>query len=315
MGKLNVYTKLQLIQSEIKELIRTEENKFQKYKFFNELQVLKLLRPLLEKYKLTLLLSDDTSQPLIHEKEGKEHFIKYLKKLEIDEADPDYRRGEEKDGMTPEERKSVNDFLQKHEDNGQPLSSYETLEFLGDSVLNFYVSFFVYHQFPNYVEGQMSKLKQLMVQESTLAHLSREIGLGEYLQLGTGERKNQGADKESILADVFESFTAALYLEKGGKTVQRFLNLTIFTWVVGKENMIWDHKSQLQEYCQARKNRVVYRLKRALRIGHQQLFIMEVSDEQGTFRESGQGRSKKEAEQQAAAKVIEKLGIGEKPNH
>ncbi|KLL03956.1 MAG: ribonuclease III [Mycoplasmataceae bacterium RV_VA103A] len=201
------------------------------------------------------------------------------------------------------------------EDNGQPLSSYETLEFLGDSVLNFYVSFFVYHQFPNYVEGQMSKLKQLMVQESTLAHLSREIGLGEYLQLGTGERKNQGADKESILADVFESFTAALYLEKGGKAVQRFLNLTIFTWVVGKENMIWDHKSQLQEYCQARKNRVVYRLKRALRIGHQQLFVMEVSDEQGTFRESGRGRSKKEAEQQAAAKVIEKLGIGEKPNH
>jgi ERF superfamily len=162
MGKLNVYTKLQLIQSEIKELIRTEENKFQKYKFFNELQVLKLLRPLLEKYKLTLLLSDDTSQPLIHEKEGKEHFIKYLKKLEVvdaenpeqrllfnfwavgsnvdlakakgssetyatkyllskfflmpvkDEADPDYRKGEEKDGMTLEQRKAVNDFLQKH---------------------------------------------------------------------------------------------------------------------------------------------------------------------------------------------------------
>ncbi|CAG8794969.1 3467_t:CDS:2, partial [Dentiscutata erythropus] len=88
----NLYQKLQLIQSEIKELIRTEENKFQKYKFFNELQVLKLLRPLLEKYKLTLLLSDDTSQPLIHEKEGKEHFIKYLKKLEIVDAEnPDQR--------------------------------------------------------------------------------------------------------------------------------------------------------------------------------------------------------------------------------
>ncbi|CAI2191240.1 1843_t:CDS:2, partial [Funneliformis geosporum] len=138
--------------SEIKELIRTEENKFQKYKFFNELQVLKLLRPLLTKYKLTLLLSDDTSQPFIHEKEGKEHFIKYLKKLEIvdaetagsnvdlakakgssetyaikymlskfflmpvkDEADPDYRQKEEKDGMTTEERKSVNEFLKKHE--------------------------------------------------------------------------------------------------------------------------------------------------------------------------------------------------------
>ncbi|CFW93178.1 Ribonuclease 3 [endosymbiont DhMRE of Dentiscutata heterogama] len=200
------------------------------------------------------------------------------------------------------------------ENDDQPLSSYETLEFLGDSVLNFYASLFIYQQFPNYAEGQMSKLKQLMVQESTLAHLSREIGLGKYLQLGTGERKNQGSDKESILADVFESFTAALYLEKGGKTVQRFLNLTIFTWVVGKENMIWDYKSQLQEYCQARKNRVIYRLKRVLRVGNQQLFVMEVNDVLGTFRESGRGRNKKEAEQQAAAKVIEKLGIGEKEN-
>ena len=83
MGKLNIYTKLQLIQSEVKELIRTEENKFQKYKFFNELQVLKLLRPLLSKYQLTILLSDDISQPFIHEKDGKEHYVKYLKKLEI----------------------------------------------------------------------------------------------------------------------------------------------------------------------------------------------------------------------------------------
>ena len=186
--------------------------------------------------------------------------------------------------------------------------SYETLEFLGDSVLNFYTSLFIYQKFPKFSEGQMSKLKQLMVQESTLAHLSKEIGLGEFIQLGTGERKNHGADKESILADIFESFVAALYLEKGGKSVYRFLSLTIFVWIKGKENMIWDYKSQLQEYCQAQKNRVSYELKRTIRIGHQQSFIMEVSDEQRTFRESGKGRSKKEAEQQAAAKVIKKLG-------
>src|SRR5438034_9149268 len=98
----------------------------------------------------------------------------------------------------------------------------------------------------------MSKLKQLMVQESTLAYLSREIDLGNHLRLGEGERKNQGADKTSILADVFESFVAALYLEKGGKSVYRFLNLTLFTWVQGKENMVWDYNTQLQEYCQAR---------------------------------------------------------------
>jgi hypothetical protein len=83
MGKTNIYIKLQKIQSEIKELIRTEKNKFQNYFFFNELQVLQLLKPLLNKYQLTILLSDDTSQPFIHEKEGKEHYVKYLKRLEI----------------------------------------------------------------------------------------------------------------------------------------------------------------------------------------------------------------------------------------
>ncbi|MDR1670864.1 MAG: ribonuclease III [Spiroplasmataceae bacterium] len=191
----------------------------------------------------------------------------------------------------------------------RPMQSYETLEFLGDSILNFYTSFFIYHKFPDYAEGQMSKLKQLMVQESTLAYLSKEIGLGEFLQLGTGERKNHGAEKESILADIFESFVASLYLEKGGKTVYRFLGLTVFAWIEGKENMIWDYKSQLQEYCQAHKNKITYQLKEIKKKDHQQLFVMEASDELGVFRESGEGRSKKEAEQQAAAKVIKKLGI------
>src|SRR4051794_12321242 len=84
---LNIYQKLQLIQAQIKELVRSEENKFQKYKYFDELQILQLLKPLLQKYNLVILLSDDTSQPFIHEKDGKEHFIKYLKRLEIVDLD------------------------------------------------------------------------------------------------------------------------------------------------------------------------------------------------------------------------------------
>ena len=74
--------------------------------------------------------------------------------------------------------------------------------------------------------------------------------------------------------------------------------------------MTWDYKTQLQEYCQARKNKINYQLKEAKREKHQQIFIMEVSDRLGTFREIGKGRSKKEAEQEAAAKVIKKLGVG-----
>ena len=92
MEKLNIYAKLNKIQAKIKELIRTEENKFQKYFFFNELQVLQHLKPLLAEYKLTLLISDDISQSFIHEKEGKEHYVKYLKKLEIvDSENPEQR--------------------------------------------------------------------------------------------------------------------------------------------------------------------------------------------------------------------------------
>lgn len=74
--------------------------------------------------------------------------------------------------------------------------------------------------------------------------------------------------------------------------------------------MIWDYKTQLQEYCQAHKNKISYQLKRTIRMDKQQSFIMEVRDELGTFREIGKGYSKKEAEQEAAAKVIKKLGIG-----
>jgi ribonuclease-3 len=208
-----------------------------------------------------------------------------------------------------------------NENNLEFSASYETLEFLGDSILNFYVSLFIYRSFPDYSEGQMSKLKQLMVQEVTLAYLSKEIGFGEFLQLGTGEKKNQGDSKSSILADIFESFVAALYLEKGGKTVWRFLSLTLFSWSKGKENMIWDYKSQLQEYCQARKIKLYYNLKAERRADHQQIFVVEAvlenkiidgkkkgNEKLETIREGGEGGSKKEAEQQAASKVIKRLG-------
>src|SRR4051794_16650415 len=79
----NIYQKLQSIQGQIGSLVRTEENKGQKYSFFNEKQVLKLLKPELEKKQLVLLLSDDETQPFIHEREGNMHYLKYLKKLEI----------------------------------------------------------------------------------------------------------------------------------------------------------------------------------------------------------------------------------------
>ncbi|MCE8163074.1 MAG: ERF family protein [Candidatus Moeniiplasma glomeromycotorum] len=87
--KNNIYTKLQRIQSQIGELRRTEKNKFQNYHFFNELQVLRLLKPLLKEHNLLLLPSDDASQPFLEEKDGKEYRVKYLKKLEIVDREVD----------------------------------------------------------------------------------------------------------------------------------------------------------------------------------------------------------------------------------
>ena len=136
--------------------------------------------------------------------------------------------------------------------------SYERLEFLGDSILNFQVSLFLYTKFPHYSEGKMSKLKQLMVREKTLAFLSKKIKFSKFLGLGKVEKKNNGEEKKSILSDVFESFIAALYLEKGQKKVHEFLELTPFPWVKNKENITWDYKSRLQEFCQAKKNKVEY---------------------------------------------------------
>ncbi|CAG8453042.1 10879_t:CDS:2 [Racocetra fulgida] len=180
--------------------------------------------------------------------------------------------------------------------------SYENLEFLGDSVLGFATALFLYRSFPNFSEGQLSKLKQLMVRESTLAYLSQECGLAEFLRLGAAEKDNHRAVKTSILADIFESFLGALYLEKGEKIVYEFLGLTLFPWVK-------DYKSRLQEFFQAQKNKVDYYLKETKKIGNKQVFVMEVRDELNTICEIGCGSSKKEAEQQAAGKAIHKLGL------
>lgn len=197
----------------------------------------------------------------------------------------------------------------KNEVKSEVVVDYENLEFLGDSILEFQVSLFIYQNFPHFSEGQMSKLKQLMVQEKTLSYLSKKFELFEFLILGTGEEKNNGRNKESILADVFESFIAALYLEKGEKLVQKFLKLTLFEWIEGKEEQIWDYKTQLQEYCQAKHNKLTYRVIKEKSENKAQQFIVEVFDEAGEISAKGQGKNKKSAEQQAARNALKKISL------
>ncbi|CAH1756335.1 20427_t:CDS:2 [Entrophospora sp. SA101] len=107
-----------------------------------------------------------------------------------------------------------------NENKEKKISDYETLEFLGDSILNMHTCLYIYQNYPHYSEGEMSKLKQFMVQQKTLAELSKKTKLFRFLKLGAGEEKNKGKQKASTLADIFESFVAALYLEKGAKSVE-----------------------------------------------------------------------------------------------
>lgn len=187
--------------------------------------------------------------------------------------------------------------------------SYETLEFLGDSILNFHTTLFIYNQFPDFSEGQMSKLKQLMIKESTLAEISKKISLAEFVKLGEGEKKNGGFEKTSILADIFESFLGALYLEKGSKAVYKFLNITLFSWSKGKEAIIWDYKTKLQEHCQSEKNQVCYSLVSVNGRKEQKEFLISVKDVMGKINEVGSGKTKKKAEQEAAFNAMKKLGL------
>jgi len=198
-----------------------------------------------------------------------------------------------------------------NENNIENSKTYEVLEFLGDSIINFYTTLYIYKNFPNYTEGKMSKLKQLMIKEDTFSYLSKKIKLNKYLKLGSGEIKNNGINKESILADIFESFLASIYLSKGKKEAWRFLNLTLFFWIKGKEKITWDYKSQLQEYCQSKKNKLQY-FSYEEKKNQNSFFFSEATVKDNKekiiiYKEKGSGRTKKHAEQEAASKIIEKI--------
>ena len=105
---------------------------------------------------------------------------------------------------------------------------YERLEFMGDAVLQLYVSEFLFNLFPDVPEGTLTTLRSKLVREESLARFSRELGLGELLYLGVGEEKSGGRERESVLANIFESFIGALYLDCGHDEVLKILQQTIF---------------------------------------------------------------------------------------
>jgi ribonuclease-3 len=186
----------------------------------------------------------------------------------------------------------------------------ERLEFLGDSVLNHIVAQALFEQFPDAREGDLSRMRASLVQGETLAEVARELGLGEYLKLGPGEKKSGGHRRASILADTLESILGAILMDANIEACR----IRVFNWFedrlenVSPERVGRDAKTTLQEKLQARGKRLPdYQLARAEGEEHRQQFTVtcELSDGGKLF--TGKGSSRRKAEQAAAQAALEEL--------
>ena len=187
------------------------------------------------------------------------------------------------------------------------LLSNERLEFLGDSVLGMLVAEYLYRNFPNRPEGELTRMRADMVCERTLAGAANRIGLGGHLLLGHGEEQGGGRNRNSILADAMESVIAACFLDGGIDAALKVVRQFILVDVPVTKLHNADYKTQLQELVQQKKNQVLsYALVGQSGPDHDKKFDVEVSLN-GKVVGRGTGSSKKRAEQDAASAAIEKL--------
>lgn len=187
------------------------------------------------------------------------------------------------------------------------LASNERLEFLGDSILGMLVAEYLYRNFPDRPEGELTRMRADMVCEKTLAAVANRIELGRHLQLGHGEEQSGGRTRDSILADAVESVIAASFLDGGMEAALSFIQKFILVQVPVTKMHNLDYKTALQELVQQKKNQVLsYALVGESGPDHDKQFLVEVSLN-GTVVGKGSGRSKKRAEQDAARCAIETL--------
>ena len=187
------------------------------------------------------------------------------------------------------------------------LKSNERLEFLGDSILGMVTAEYLYRNFPDRPEGDLTRMRADMVCERALAVVAERIGLGQHLLLGHGEEQGGGRTRDSILADAVESVIAACFLDGGMDAARKFINTFVLTEVPVKKLRNADYKTALQELVQQKKNQVLsYALVAESGPDHDKHFTVEVSLN-GKVVGTGDGRSKKKAEQEAAKAAIAAL--------
>lgn len=206
------------------------------------------------------------------------------------------------------ERLFIEAFTHSSYANEHRITSNERLEFLGDSVMGLIVCEFLYGKFPNAEEGKLSKVKSILVSAGVLASFSKQLGLDLYLRLGQGELKTNGRGKLNILADLFEAFVGAYFLNFGFEATRNFLLPLIgqaLPEVVAETKLI-DAKSSLQELLQARGLKPEYRTVSETGPPHDRFFAVEVYCGEKLLG-TGTGRTLKEAQNQAARVGLEHI--------
>jgi len=200
-----------------------------------------------------------------------------------------------------------------HEDASGGVIDNESMEFLGDAVLGFVIADLLFNRFPTHSEGYKSKVKAGIVSAASLARLAEEIGLGHFVMLGRGEEKTGGRQKHAILADSFEALIAAVYLDGGIEPARTFI-LSLFGPLVAsagdraaEASFTEDWKSAFQEWSQANGRGLPhYRLASVEGPDHRKRFEIEVLVGGEVVARAG-GKSKKEAEQQAAKAALSRF--------
>lgn len=199
-----------------------------------------------------------------------------------------------------------------NEQEGQGLRHNESLEFLGDAVLGFVISARIFDRFPDSSEGELSKIKAYLVSAANLVHLAEKIRLGEFLLLSRGEEKTGGRNKRAILVDAYEALLGAIYLDGGVEAAAGFLERQIGNILLAldlHQLTYGDFKSALQEQLHNMgRPEPVYQVVDEIGPDHRKVFVIEVVVGHNVVARSS-GRTKKEAQQEAARMALENLKV------
>ncbi len=203
--------------------------------------------------------------------------------------------------------KSLTHSSYSNEDKSYSKVNNERLEFLGDAVLSITVSRFIFDKFPEYPEGDLTKLRSQVVCEDTLSLVAANLQIGRFLLLGKGEEASGGRERKSILADAVEAIIAAIYIDGGYRKAEEFVleNLTKYIQLAVKGKIVTDFKSYLQEYYQSKSQscKIRYVVTKEEGPDHEKMFHVNVLVNK-TVVGKGTGKSKKLAEQDAAKNAL-----------